>query len=90
MYSMLRWAAPAAVLLSLYVSPGNSSFHASAEEGELRVAIIGDSTVASYPNPPADRPDLTGWGQVFGEFFDERVVVLNHARSGRSSKSFLR
>ncbi|MCA9146438.1 MAG: rhamnogalacturonan acetylesterase [Planctomycetales bacterium] len=90
MYSMLRWAAPAAVLLSLYVSPGNSSFHTSAEEGELRVAIIGDSTVASYPNPPADRPDLTGWGQVFGEFFDERVVVLNHARSGRSSKSFLR
>lgn len=56
----------------------------------LRVALIGDSTVASYPNPPADRPDLTGWGQVFGEFFTEQVVVLNHARSGRSSKSFVR
>ncbi len=61
-----------------------------AEEGSLRLVIIGDSTVASYPNPPADRPDLTGWGQVFGEFFDDGVLVLNHARSGRSSKSFLR
>ena len=56
----------------------------------VRVALIGDSTVASYAKPPADRPDLTGWGQVFGEFFDEHVHVLNHARSGRSSKSFLR
>jgi lysophospholipase L1-like esterase len=62
---------------------------AVADDGKVRVAIIGDSTVASYPQPPVDRPDLTGWGQVFGEFFDEQVVVLNHARSGRSSKSFL-
>lgn len=55
----------------------------------LRVALIGDSTMASYPKPPADRPDLTGWGQVFGEFFDGGVTILNHAASGRSSKSFL-
>ncbi len=57
---------------------------------EVRVALIGDSTVASYLHPPADRPDLTGWGQVLGEFFDERVTVNNYAVSGRSSKSFLR
>lgn len=63
---------------------------AFADESALRVAIVGDSTVASYSSPPADRPDLTGWGQVFGEFFDTDVEVLNHARSGRSSKSFLR
>lgn len=55
----------------------------------VRVALIGDSTVASYPNPPADRPDLTGWGQVLDQVLD-RAVVLNHAKSGRSSKSFLR
>ena len=61
-----------------------------ANESKVRVAIIGDSTVASYPHPPADRPDLTGWGQVVGEFFDDQIVVLNHAKSGRSSKSFLR
>lgn len=56
----------------------------------IRIALIGDSTMASYPKPPADRPDLTGWGQVFGEQFDGGVTILNHAASGRSSKSFLR
>jgi lysophospholipase L1-like esterase len=56
----------------------------------IQIALIGDSTVASYAKPPADRPDLTGWGQVFGEFFTDRVTVLNHAASGRSSKSFRR
>src|SRR5689334_5798246 len=55
----------------------------------LRIALIGDSTVASYPKPPEDRPTLTGWGQVLGESFDDKVEVLDHARSGRSSKSFL-
>lgn len=56
----------------------------------VRIALIGDSTVASYAKPPQDRPDLTGWGQVFGEFFRDRVEVRNFALSGRSSKSFLR
>lgn len=56
----------------------------------VRIALIGDSTVASYDQPPPDRPDLTGWGQVFGEFFDQRVEIRNFALSGRSSRSFLR
>jgi lysophospholipase L1-like esterase len=56
----------------------------------VRIALIGDSTVASYSKPPADRPDLAGWGQVFGELFTDKVEVLNHALSGRSSRSFLR
>lgn len=56
----------------------------------VRIALIGDSTVASYEKPPADRPDLAGWGQVFGEFFKDAVEVRNFALSGRSSKSFLR
>ncbi len=60
------------------------------ESSSIRIAMIGDSTMASYAKPPADRPDLTGWGQVFGECFDGSVTVLNHAASGRSSKSFLR
>jgi len=56
----------------------------------LKIAMIGDSTMASYANPPADRPTLTGWGQVFGQFFVSNVTVVNRAQSGRSSKSFLR
>lgn len=62
----------------------------AADPQQIRVALIGDSTVASYAKPPKDRPDLTGWGQVFGELFQDQVTVLNHAVSGRSSKSFLR
>jgi lysophospholipase L1-like esterase len=31
----------------------------------------------------------TGWCQVLGEYFDESVRVQNHARNGRSSKSFI-
>lgn len=55
----------------------------------IKIALIGDSTVASYAKPPADRPTLTGWGQVFGLSFRDSVAVKNHAVSGRSSKSFL-
>ncbi len=81
------------VLLSLIAVIGrNADLSAQKSEANdrVRIALIGDSTVASYPNPPKDRPDLTGWGQVFGEFFTDRVEVQNFALSGRSSKSFLR
>jgi lysophospholipase L1-like esterase len=56
----------------------------------IKIALIGDSTAASYPKPPEDKPTLTGWGQVFGLFFRDSVEIKNHAASGRSSKSFLR
>lgn len=61
----------------------------AAEERTISILLIGDSTVASYDKPPADRPGLAGWGQVFGEFFNDKVKILNRARSGRSSKSFV-
>lgn len=63
---------------------------ASRELRPIKIAMIGDSTMATYPKPPDDRPTLTGWGQVFELFFNDKVKVLNHAQSGRSSKSFLR
>jgi lysophospholipase L1-like esterase len=53
----------------------------------LKVVLAGDSTVASVPNPPKDRPDLAGWGQMLGQFMPKATVV-NHARSGTSTKSF--
>ncbi len=76
-------------LLLLFAQLALAEQRASKDE-TIRVALIGDSTVASYKQPPADRPDLTGWGQVLHEFFTDKVQVLNHAASGRSSKSFLR
>ncbi|MFH1303710.1 MAG: rhamnogalacturonan acetylesterase [Planctomycetota bacterium] len=67
-----------------------SSAATFANEPPIRILLIGDSTVATYNKPPKDRPDLTGWGQVFGEFFNDNVTILNHAASGRSSKSFIK
>lgn len=67
-----------------------SPFTVSANDPQIRILLIGDSTVATYSKRPKDRPDLTGWGQVFGEFFKDDVVILNRAASGRSSKSFIK
>lgn len=55
-----------------------------------RILMVGDSTMSSYPKPPADRPTLTGWGQVFSEQFqDGPVDITNRAVSGMSTKSCL-
>lgn len=76
----------AVLLYSLSFFPAATS----ANEPQIRILMIGDSTVATYTKPPQDRPDLTGWGQVFGEFFNDDVTILNRAASGRSSKSFIK
>jgi lysophospholipase L1-like esterase len=78
-----RAALVAALLLVL------PSAAAAGDGKKVRIAMVGDSTMASYPNPPKDRPGLTGWGQVFGTFFTADVEILNHAASGRSTKSFI-
>jgi len=52
----------------------------------VRVYMIGDSTMADKPLiGTAER----GWGQVFPLFFEGGVVFENHARNGRSTKSFI-
>src|SRR5579863_1074637 len=76
--------------LALLLNCWQLSVAADAPPPTVRIALIGDSTVASYDQPPPDRPDLTGWGQVFGEYFEPRVEICNFALSGRSSKSFVR
>ncbi|MGM9936195.1 MAG: rhamnogalacturonan acetylesterase [Candidatus Ornithomonoglobus sp.] len=57
----------------------------------IKVYIAGDSTACNYPHTGENnRFPQTGWGQVFGELFDERVRIVNCAISGRSSLSLLR
>jgi lysophospholipase L1-like esterase len=48
--------------------------------------MIGDSTMAD--KKPETEPER-GWGQMLQLFFSEGVQVSNHARNGRSSKSFI-
>lgn len=52
----------------------------------VTVYLIGDSTIATkevtaYPE--------TGWGMPFQHFFDSTVVVENHAKNGRSTRTFI-
>ncbi len=59
---------------------------------KIRIFMAGDSTCSTYAWSGSDnRYPRTGWGQVFGELFDEnRAVVVNCALSGRSAKSFMK
>jgi lysophospholipase L1-like esterase len=48
------------------------------------VVLAGDSTVAAYAKNSVQR----GWGEMLGELLDPRVAVRNHAKPGRSTKTF--
>ncbi len=55
-------------------------------ETPVRIFMAGDSTMAdkdsvAYPE--------TGWGMVLPSFFNENVVIENHARNGRSTRTFI-
>jgi beta-glucosidase len=50
-----------------------------------RIFLIGGSTMADFP---AGHPK-SGWGQMLPRFFNDPAMIRNHARSGRSSKSFI-
>lgn len=53
----------------------------------ITVFTVGDSTMANkkLDNDNQER----GWGQMLPAFFNENVVVDNHAVNGQSSKSFI-
>lgn len=54
------------------------------ETRKIKVALAGDSTVASYKET-----HIAGWGQVIGKYFKDNVSIENFALSGRSTKTFL-
>ena len=53
----------------------------------ITVHLIGDSTMAE--KDASARPE-TGWGTPFADRFDDSVTVENHARNGRSTRTFLK
>ena len=57
----------------------------SAARTQLCLAIVGDSTVCEYPPEHACR----GWGQYVQDYFENTVQVINLAKSGRSTKTFI-
>ncbi len=64
------------------------SIHAKAQDakGSLRLVLIGDSTVCDYPT---DKPQR-GWGQFVQAYFKDEVKVINLAKGGRSTKTFIK
>lgn len=56
-----------------------------ARQVKLRILMAGDSTMSikahtAYPE--------TGWGMPFVHFWNDQVQVINHAKNGRSTKTF--
>ena len=51
------------------------------------VYLAGDSTMAQ--KKAEARPE-TGWGEKLPQFFNDQINFSNHARNGRSSKSFIK
>ncbi len=52
----------------------------------LKLVVIGDSTVADYE---VSNSVLRGWGQMLPQGLKPGIRVVNLARNGRSSKSFM-
>lgn len=50
------------------------------------IYIAGDSTAQTYDYAKAY--PQTGWGQMFGDYFTDDVVIENRSMAGRSSKSY--
>lgn len=66
---------------------GAMLFHyCTPEKKSFTIYTIGDSTMSD--KKPEVYPE-TGWCQVLAYYLDETITVENHARNGRSSKSFI-
>ena len=51
----------------------------------MNIFICGDSTAQTYD---PEQTLMVGWGQVLGQYLPN-AVICNHAKAGRSTKSFL-
>lgn len=55
-------------------------------EKKITIWLIGDSTVCDQP---LDRAPVTGWGTPFSHYIDTTATVVNKARGGRSTRTFI-
>ena len=83
-----RLVTPAAlgVVAALSVVPMTVTGTSASAATPVRVYIAGDSTASTYVSTLAPR---AGWGQALPVFLTSNAVVVNVAKSGASSKSFV-
>lgn len=66
----------------------------------VQVFMAGDSTMANKPIHKPVYDSITtdsvqvpypekGWGQLLPQFFNEKVIIRNYARNGRSTRTFI-
>jgi lysophospholipase L1-like esterase len=58
----------------------------SCSKADYTIYLAGDSTMAEKL---AEKRPETGWGMEFQAFFDEHVTIANHAKNGRSTRTFI-
>ena len=73
-------------LMILVCLSGRMAFAESADMPAIKIVLLGDSTVQDYPLPNERR----GWGQVIGEYLNDKVTIVNLAASGSSTKTFIK
>jgi len=56
------------------------------QKKNVNIYLIGGSTMAAYSG---DASPLTGWGMPFSMYFDSTVTVVNRAKSGASTRTFI-
>lgn len=61
-------------------------YSCSSSQKLTRIFIAGDSTAQGYDTT---RTLQRGWGQYLGSYFDKKVEVVNLAKAGRSSGSYI-
>lgn len=62
------------------------STFAFSQNKKTKIYLVGDSTMCLYDE---SRFPQEGWGMPFANFFDANIEIENHAKGGRSTKSFL-
>lgn len=80
-HPLLKIGAAAALLL-LAACCGTRCLH----EQPPVLRLIGDSTMA---DKPVEETAERGWGQLLPDFFVPEIRVVNYAKNGRSTKSFI-
>lgn len=78
-----RWLATLLLALAACAS-GNAGAEVFTNQ-PLRLVIVGDSTVCNWPENDPRR----GWGMYIQDYFNKEIQVINLARSGRSTKTFI-
>lgn len=59
-------------------------------EASGKVYIAGDSIASEHDVDETYQRQVVGWGVVIGDLFSEGTTIVNEARSGRSSKNYIR